>query len=63
MVDNFSKFVLIGELKDRQSSTIAKWIMQNVIGIFGIPLIIKSDNGSEFKGLFREICLELGIKH
>ena len=56
MVDNFSKFVKIGALKDKTSRTLAKWLMNEIIGIFGPPVIIKSDNGSEYKGLFELVC-------
>ena len=56
MVDNFAKFVILGALLDRKASTVAAWLMKEVIGNFGVPLVIKSDNGSEFKGLFEEIC-------
>ena len=56
MVDNFSKFVKIGALKDRTLETLAKWLMDEIVGIFGPPTIIKSGNGSEFKGLFESIC-------
>ena len=63
MVDNFSKFVKIGALKDRTSGTLAKWLMDEIIGIFGPSMTIKSDNRSEFKGLFESICQILDIRH
>ena len=56
MVDNFIIFVKIGALKDRTSGTLAKWLMDEIIGIFGPLVIIKSDNESEFKGLFELVC-------
>ena len=55
-MDNFAKFVILGALPNRKASTVAAWMMKEVIGNFGIPLVIKSDNGLEFKGLFEEIC-------
>ena len=56
MVDNFSKFVKIRALKDRTLRTLAKWLMEEIVGIFGPLVIIKSDNGSEFKRLFELVC-------
>ena len=48
LVDNFSKSVLLGALPDRTSKTLATWFMREVIGIFGVPHIVKLDNGREF---------------
>ena len=63
LVDNFSKFVMIGALPDRKSETIAMWLYETVICLFGKPLLIKSDLGSEFKGTFQELCDTLEIRH
>lgn len=63
LVDNFSKFVTIGALPDRTSATLAWWLYEHVICLYGKPLMIKSDGGSEFKGLFKELCESLGIRH
>ena len=63
LVDNFSKFVMIGALPDRKAETVAQWLYGTVIYLFGIPLLIKSDGGSEFKGVFGDMCRMLGIRH
>ena len=63
LVDNFSKFVLLGALPNRTSKTLATWFMREVVGVFGVPHIIKSDNGSEFQSLFRGMCKDLGVDH
>ena len=63
LVDNFSKFVTIGALPDRRSETLAWWLYENVICLYGKPLMIKSDGGSEFKDKFRDLCNTLGIRH
>ena len=62
-VDNFNKFVLIGALPNRQAITITNWFLKNIIGILGWPVMVKSDNGSEFKGIFSEVLEELGVTH
>ena len=63
VVDNFSKFVMLGSLPDRRADTVALWFYQQVICLFGAPVLIKSDGGSEFKGMFDEMCEELKVKH
>ena len=62
-MDNFSKFVTLGALPDRRSDTIAQWLHANVVCLYGRPLLIKSDGGSEFKGAFKELCEMLEIRH
>ena len=48
MVDNFSKFVHLGALPNRNSITLANWAFKSVFEVFGVLEIIKSDNGGEF---------------
>ena len=48
MVDNFSKFVHLGAIPNRNSLTLANWALTRVFTVFGPPKIIKSDNGGEF---------------
>lgn len=38
-------------------------MIKNILGLFGIPLAFKTDNGSEFHGAFTSMCEELKIKH
>ena len=64
MVDNFSKFVFLSALPNREGDTIADFIFKQVVCIFGPPLILKSDNGGEFvNSLLKYICEKLSIKH
>ena len=63
MVDNFSKFVILGAFKDRKSNTLASWMMREIVGNFGVPIMVKSDNGLEFKEVFDELCNSLGVEH
>ena len=52
---------MLGALPNRKSETIASWIINNIIGVFGMPLAFKTDNGSEFRGFFIKVCEELKI--
>ena len=48
VVDNFSRFITLGALPNRSSTTVANWFYNNVYCIYGKPEIIKSDLGGEF---------------
>ena len=63
LVDNFSKYVVLGAVPDRKSETLAKWFYRSVVGYFGVPAVIKSDNGLEFTASFERMCEDLSVKH
>ena len=63
LVDNFSKFVVLGALKDRKSDTLADWFYRSVVAYFGVPAVVKSDGGSEFTKDFDKMCERLGVQH
>ena len=56
VVDNFNRFVILRALPNRKAETITSWVMTNIIGLFGIPLAFKIDNGGEFRGIFSDVC-------
>ena len=60
---DFTKFVIIVPITDKSSSTIAKAVVQNCILNFGPMKSIKTDQGTEYKGVFDEICKLLSINH
>jgi Integrase core domain/Integrase zinc binding domain len=60
-VDVFSKFVLIGAIPQRDSTTVATFLRTHLIGIFGPPQYLRTDNGNEFKGTLAEVCDMLHI--
>lgn len=47
-VDVFSKFVILAPLTDKSATTVVNAFRDRVISAFGVPLSIRSDNGSEF---------------
>ena len=63
IIDNYSKFPEI-EIVNSTSfkSVIPK--LEKILSSFGIPEVIKTDNGPPFNGReFAEFCQQLGIKH
>ncbi len=46
--DHFSKFCWLRPLKDKTASEVSK-VLNEIISIFGAPIILQSDNGREFK--------------
>lgn len=58
----FTKFVLADPLPDKSSSSTMKWLHARVVCMFGVPLAIRVDQGTEFKGLFQSYCDSLGVK-
>lgn len=60
---DFTKFVIIVPIPDKSSYTIAKAVVQHCILNFGPMKSIKTDQGTEYKGVFDEICKLLNINH
>lgn len=48
IVDHFSKFHVLFPLETKSASEIAKNCIDRFFSIFGLPLVIHSDNGTEF---------------
>lgn len=60
---DLSKFVIIAPIPDKQAKTLAKALVENCLLIFGCPVIIKSDLGTEYKNeIFNNICNLLEIQ-
>lgn len=62
-VDDFSKFVILDIIPSRQASDLKAWILKNVLGPYGRPLQIRSDQGNEFAGVFSQFLKDNNIKH
>lgn len=64
MVCAFSKFTKIIPCKTQTAGELVKRFMRNVIGNFGTPSTIITDNGPCFKSeLWGEVCRKLGANH
>lgn len=60
---DFTKFIIIVPIPDKSSSTLAKAVIQYCILSFGPMKSIKTDQGTEYKGVFDELCKLLSINH
>ena len=69
------KFLIVGSeyiikwVEDEALATITEknirsFVWKNIIYRYGIPIVLVSDNGKQFdNNVFRDFCLELGIKN
>ena len=63
VADYFSKWTEAFPMPDQESSTVADFLVKEVISQFGVPLLNHSDQGKNFESaLFSEICHMLGMK-
>ena len=63
MMDHFTKYVILCALMNKRAATVARKVRKHLLCTFGVPRRIITDNGSEFKGQFDELCEEVGIQH
>ena len=62
MNDHFSKYPVLVPLKSIDSNSIAEGIFKNWISIFGIPMILHSDRGSNLNSdRIIKLCKYFGI--
>ena len=59
----FSHWVETGVMWDRHPATIASWFHTNIITRFGTPVVVRSDHGTEFCGVFHSYLRRLGINY
>ena len=63
VTDTFSKFNLFFPIKKANSKTIIKLLEERVFYCFGIPQLIRCDNGSQFKSVdFSNLKLKYGLR-
>ena len=51
-VDPFTKFVLADPLRSKSSGETMRWFHHRVVCVFGVPLAVRVDQGTEFRGEF-----------
>ena len=49
MMDNLTRFALLLTVRDKAAETVARAIIERIIGIFGPPENLHSDQGTEFE--------------
>lgn len=60
---DLSKYVIAIPIPDKSAVTIAKAVVEKCILIYGPMRCIKTDQGTEYKGVFDEICNLLQLNH
>ena len=61
--DHFTKHVLVYVTADQTAKTVAKFLYEGYISIFGAPARLLSDRGAHFtSSVIEEMCKILGIK-
>lgn len=61
---DFSKYIIVKPIPDKQAETLAKAFIENCILIYGSPSIIRTDQGTEYKNeVFNNINQMLQITH
>ena len=62
-VDDFSKFVILDVIQDRQASTLKEWFLKRILAPYGRPLQVRTDRGNEFAGDFTSLLTHHNIRH
>jgi len=62
VIDHFTKYAFAFPVRNHEARTFAKYLVERVFLIHGVPLQLLSDRGAEFEGhIFKEICELLGV--
>ncbi len=61
-IDHFSRFTILSPLKDKQATTVARALIDDVFCKYNTPKVLLSDNGTEFNNqILDAICRDYGI--
>ncbi len=61
-IDHFSRFSVLVSLKDKQATSVARALIDDVFCKYNTPKVLLSDNGTEFNNqILDAICKEYGI--
>lgn len=60
-VDCFSKWVEVRKLPHKTPELLADWMEYDIFSRYGIPKIIRTDNGTEFEGEFNQLLHVYGV--
>ena len=63
MVDAFSKWIELVPLRSKSSQEVANALYNHIFSRFGLPYVIRSDRGREFRGEVEALCVKFRVKH
>ena len=64
VIDYFTKWVEAEPVTTIREAKVTSFVWKNIICRFGVPHVIKSDNGKQFDNpKFRKFCQDLGVKN
>jgi transposase InsO family protein len=64
MVDGFSKFVWLFPLRDMTVRAVVNTLARYIVGKYGVPEAIISDNAAIFRSkMLKDCSFKLGVKH
>ena len=58
----FTKWVEIGAIASVDAATVRKWFHGNIVCRYGVPGMVRTDGGAEFKGEFHSYLREVGVR-
>jgi len=62
VIDHFTKYAFAFPVRNHEARTVAKYLVERIFLVYGVPLQLLSDRGAEFEGhMFKEICELLGV--
>ena len=62
-VDVTTKWAEVGTIPVLDSHHTAQWFHANVVCRYGVPQLVRSDQGTEYQGDFHNYLLSLGVCH
>lgn len=63
VLDKLSKFTFLFPVRNFKTASVIKLLQENVFSLVGVPEVIHSDNGSQFRaGEFQSFLTKLGVK-
>lgn len=62
-VDPFTRWVEVGRVPNLDSHQTALWFHEQIVCRYGVPVVVRSDRGTEYRGEFDAYLRRQGIQH
>ncbi len=62
-IDHYSKWCEARPIRDHDVATVARFLEEEIICKFGVPIFILTNNGHEWMAEFDLMCKKYGITH